>query len=120
MPADTAYTIGKGIGSKMPNLIEYYSKNENNPFQESDIVFCNLEAPLIREQKGHKLPFEGNPEVVRLMQLLNISVVSVANNHTLDHGRDAFEHTIQELDKNGIGNVGSIHDSVSKSMPCRE
>ena len=82
LPADTHYNIGRGIGSKMPAITDYYSDKENIPFLNSDLVFCNLEAPLIYDPEGKDLPFSGNPEVIKLLKLLRISVVSVANNRT--------------------------------------
>ena len=114
MPADTAYIMGNGIGSNMKRLIEYYSDNKNNPFCNSDIVFCNLEAPLIIKPNIVKQPFEGNPEVLRLMKILNISVVSIANNHMPDHGREGFDSTINFLEDNGFTHIGSRQESISK------
>jgi poly-gamma-glutamate synthesis protein (capsule biosynthesis protein) len=114
LPADTAYTMGTGIGSNIPGLIGYYSKNENNPFQNSDIVFCNLEAPLILNPGSVKIPFEGNADVLRLMKILNISVVSIANNHILDHGKNGLDETIHLLDSNGFSQIGTREGNCSK------
>ena len=115
LPADTAYTLGTGIGSSMTRLIGYYSGVENNPFTDSDIVFCNLEAPLISNHGSIKLPFEGNPAVVQLMKILGISVVSVANNHILDHGAEGFHQTINLLDENGFLTTGTKQEGISKT-----
>lgn len=122
LPADTAYTMGNGIGSNMKRLIEYYSKSENNPFQNSDAVFCNLEAPLILNHDRIKLPFEGNPEVIRLMKILNISVVSIANNHIYDHGLEGFNQTTNLLDENGFLYIGSSLERGSKIgwLKCKD
>lgn len=114
MPADTTYTIGTGIGSRMAKLIDYYSENDNNPFLDSDIVFCNLEAPLILNHGNVKLPFEGNPDVLNLMKILNISVVSVANNHICDHGQEGFIRTTSLLKDNGFIQIGSDQESISE------
>ena len=70
LPADTAYTLGRGIGSSMDRLISYYSVKENNPFLNSDLVFCNLEAPLQLNRENIKLPFEGNPDVIDMMNII--------------------------------------------------
>ena len=114
MPADTTYTMGTGIGSSMTKLIEYYSDNGNNPFLNSDIVFCNLEAPLIINSGKVKLPFEGNPDVLHLLKILNISVVSVANNHVCDHGGEGFTQTTSLLKDNGFLQIGSNQESISE------
>ncbi len=114
LPADTAYSMGNGIGSKMGNLIEHYSNNRNNPFINSDIVFCNLEAPLITKSGGAGKPFEGNPDVLQLLRILNISVVSIANNHILDHGREGLEMTTSLLEKSGFLPIGQKKGDISK------
>jgi poly-gamma-glutamate synthesis protein (capsule biosynthesis protein) len=114
LPADTAYTMGNGIGSNMTKLIKYYSDNKNNPFCNSDIVFCNLEAPLIIKPNIVKQPFEGNPEVLRLMKILNISVVSIANNHMPDNGREGYDSTLNSLEDNGFTHIGSRQESRSQ------
>ena len=121
LPADTAYTLGNGIGNNMPELIAHYSKLENQPFHNSDIVFCNLEAPLILTPGILNLPFAGNPACVQLMKILNISVVSVANNHMLDHGRKGFDQTTRLLAENGFFQIGMIENSISNIayMECK-
>ena len=121
LPADTAYTLGNGIGSKIPELITHYSKIENQLFSNSDIVFCNLEAPLILNSDIIDLPFAGNPAIVQLMKILNISVVSLANNHILDHGIEGFNHTTCTLAENGFFYVGPNENGISRiaSMECK-
>jgi poly-gamma-glutamate synthesis protein (capsule biosynthesis protein) len=113
LPADTAYTLGTGIGSSIDKLISYYSVKENNPFLNSDIAFCNLEAPLILNSDNIKKPFEGNPDVLQLLKILNISVVSIANNHMLDHDREGFDSTTHLLEQNGFCQIGSIQNEIS-------
>ena len=114
LPADTAYTMGNGIGSNMGRLIDYYSDINKNPFHNSDIVFCNLEAPLILKHNGVRKPFEGNPDVLQLMKILNISVVSIANNHMSDHGREGFDNTVRSLEENGFIHIGSKQENISR------
>jgi gamma-polyglutamate biosynthesis protein CapA len=120
LPADTAYNLGTGIGSCMDRLISYYSVKENNPFLNSDIVFCNLEAPLILKSADVKLPFEGNPDVIQLLKILNISVVSIANNHVCDHGQEGFVQTSGLLKDNGFLMIGSNLENISEigRMQC--
>lgn len=121
LPADTAYTLGTGIGSSMDRLISFYSVKENNPFLNSDLVFCNLEAPLVLSSNIIKKPFEGNPDVLQLMKLLNISVVSIANNHVCDHGLEGFSQTSGLLKDNWFLQIGSNQDGVSEIgwMACK-
>ena len=114
LPADTAYTLGNGIGNNIPELITHYSKIENYLFSNSDIVFCNLEAPLIKNPGNSNSPFTGNQASIQLMNILGINVVSVANNHMLDHGCAGFEDTIHSLEENGFLQIGSKDKSISR------
>jgi gamma-polyglutamate biosynthesis protein CapA len=112
LPSDTAYTLGRGIGSRTAILIDHYEKPENRLFQDSDIVFCNLEAPLISEVEFRSLPFTGNPEIIRLLRALNISIVSIANNHIPEHGPEGIDNTIILLKNNSIIPVGHTKDNI--------
>ena len=48
------------------------------------------------------------------MKILNISVVSVANNHVCDHGREGFSQTTSLLKDNGFLQIGSYQESISE------
>jgi len=93
LASDTDYSTGTGISSKMGNLLEYYGQHENNLFNGSDIVICNLESPLITDISVHQLPFAGNPSIV---------------------GKEGFQQTISLLSDNNIKYTGSMEDSVSR------
>ena len=112
--SDTHYTLSKGIGSKMQNLKEHYLGLEKKLFIGSDVVFCNLESPLTNNPSGLHLPFAGNPAMIHLMEVLGINVVSIANNHMLDHGEKGVNHTISLLEENGFNYIGLKEDIISK------
>ncbi len=90
-----------------------------NPFLSSkslldagDIRFVNLESQL-SEQKGEtqsptqKLVFTGPPGGGNALKLGRIDIVSLANNHMWDYGKNAFFETIENLEKAGIKYVGA-------------
>ena len=76
-----------------------------------DVTVANLEmavslrgSPLENKQ----FTFRGNPsDMPFLSETMGVDAVSLANNHTLDYGRDAFLDTMDTLRENGIGYVGA-------------
>ena len=84
-------------------------------------AFCNLESPLIYEDKTttlqkngpKKIHFFGVSEAAKGIKNAGFTVVSLANNHTLDYRQNGVKQTLQILEENGImwngiekGNLG--------------
>lgn len=80
-----------------------------------DIVFGNLECPLIDNGKSAKC--EGKPSrhcyvfktparYVRFLKEAGFNVMSIANNHSPDFGSDGIRKTIETLDSVHIKGVG--------------
>lgn len=85
------------------------------PFREiadttraADIAVGNLEGPISArgERVGSEYSFRADPRVVEGLRFAGFDVLSVANNHIWDYGRDAFLDTLEILRKNGIQPVG--------------
>jgi len=76
--------------------------------KDSDIVFCNIESPLSNKgQPSNKLiTLRSNPDRVKDLKEINVSVASLANNHILDYGYEAMFDTLNLLDKAEIKHVG--------------
>ncbi|MEW6242829.1 MAG: CapA family protein [Bacillota bacterium] len=73
--------------------------------QNAHIAFCNLECAA--SSGGEPLPnkpytFRARPEHLDALTWAGFNVVSVANNHTLDFGVDAFLDTLAHLEDRGI------------------
>ena len=80
-----------------------------NEFIKADVAMVNQEFPF--SNRGSKMPnkqytFRTNPKYVSVFTDMGIDVVSLANNHTLDYGRDAFSDTLTVLDNAGIEYIG--------------
>ena len=78
--------------------------------QAADYFVTNEEFPF--STRGTPAPdkqftFRVHPEKVKLMQEMGIDLVTLANNHALDYGRDAMLDTIDTLDRAGIRHVGA-------------
>ena len=69
-----------------------------------DIVFANLEGPASDQGKDKKnlYSFRMDPSVIPALKGAGLSIVSVANNHAGDWGRDAYTDTLLRLKENEI------------------
>lgn len=75
----------------------------------ADITFGNLETPI--SDRGTPWPnkkyhFLAKPESVKALSKAGFDIVSLANNHTLDYGYEAFEDTMSLLASEEITGVG--------------
>ncbi len=78
--------------------------------QEADIMCLNSEfvfstngEPL----KGKKYTFRGNPSRVSVYQELGVDVVTLANNHVYDYGKQAMLDTFTTFEEAGIEYFGA-------------
>jgi poly-gamma-glutamate capsule biosynthesis protein CapA/YwtB (metallophosphatase superfamily) len=75
----------------------------------AEIVFGNLESPLsTKGEKGENFySFRANPESVKGLIYAGFDVLNLANNHSCDYGKEAFEETIELLNQNNIKTIGA-------------
>jgi len=102
--------LAKGVEQKMREKGSAYPFAGMAPFlRRADVVFGNLECCLATTGKAvpKKYNFRGRPENVRALKQAGFTVVSLANNHSLDYGRDALAETITHVRDAGIVPVGA-------------
>ncbi|MFH1780579.1 MAG: CapA family protein [Candidatus Nealsonbacteria bacterium] len=77
--------------------------------QSSDLVFGNLETPITqgREISDFEMIFRSNPGIEQALKQNGFSVLSLANNHTLNFGEEGLKDTFNYLTKAGIKYVGA-------------
>lgn len=78
-------------------------------FAGVDIVFGNLEGPIsANPQKfpADSLKFSFSPAAAEALSFAGITLISLANNHSLDTGQQGLAETRDILKKSGIGFVG--------------
>lgn len=74
---------------------------------DSDLLLGNLESPILSEfDFSRDLSFAGHPDFPLLLSDVGFDVVSLANNHLLEHGLDGVETTIQSLRRADIPFIG--------------
>ncbi len=80
--------------------------------EESDFFVGNLECVLSDrgEAENKQWTFRASPSMVELLKDMRVNLVSVANNHSMDYGIDAFYDTLKVLDENGIKYIGGGHN----------
>ena len=125
-------TFSKGVKTvlfvgdiMLDRSVEYLMKQNSiyYPFQKIsqflrgiDIVFANLEGPVVKnppEFSDNSLKFAFSPEIIEGVFWSNFNLFSLANNHTLDMGKEGLKETKDWLKKYQINFVGSPLTSSS-------
>lgn len=80
-------------------------------FSSSSINIVNLECPVNKHGEKYKIIKHGphlqtNEHIFDHLKILNITAVTLANNHVLDYGVPALNDTLEECRKNNIASVG--------------
>ncbi len=90
------------------------------PLIDGDIGFANLEGPLTDRgtpwPKGYN--FRTPPRFASTLTRGRISVVTLANNHTLDFGAEGLADTIMALDAAGVRHVGAGANAMDAHAPA--
>jgi len=89
-------------------------------FVAADVAMVNLETSVSTRgtPQDKTYTFRTAPEdLAYLKEHLGVDVVSLANNHSLDYGVDAFLDTLDHLDEWGIGRVGGGRNIEEAAKP---
>jgi len=98
----------KGYGNILKDKGYNYPLQNFRPLLiQSDLVIANMETPLcdrdVTPLTGKDyLHWSSAKDAPKYLKRHNITVVSLANNHTLDHGTKGLEQTLAALDKRQI------------------
>lgn len=118
-PSDEEYSM-MFVGDIMMDrsiraLVEKKGSNYLYPFANvadflstPTITFANLEGPIsdVGSDHGSIYSFRMDPAVTKALYDVGIDIVSVANNHMGDWGREAFEDTLRRLRRAHIAFTG--------------
>lgn len=88
---------------------------------QADARFANLECVLAdggEPQPGKVFHFRSDLRNVATLTAAGINAVSLANNHVLDYGADAFRETLPALDRSGILHAGAGPDGDAARRPA--
>jgi len=86
--------------------------------KQADVRIANLECVVAGGGKALAKPwtFRAHPRVLGVLKR-HVDVVSVANNHSGDFGREAFAEMLQRLDAVGLPHIGGGRDLASAHEP---
>lgn len=82
----------------------YPFRKTADTLRDADISFVNLENPIIDSCRPHTTGFVfcANTEMIEGLTFSGIDVVTLANNHTRNYGKDGIEQTKKHLTESGI------------------
>jgi poly-gamma-glutamate capsule biosynthesis protein CapA/YwtB (metallophosphatase superfamily) len=108
--------VGKRIRENGPKSILAKVRKQLN---EPNLTFANLECPLSTEgpHDPRNCCFRADPATVKVLTDGGFDVVALANNHSLNAGREGILQTLDVLDKNGIAYVGAQRERTRGMEP---
>lgn len=111
---DHPVCVGHGMRSIFSRHLDDVISEVSSHLRKSEITIGNLET--VTSDKGLKkywLPsyeMRGNPAHLSLLKKAGINLLGVANNHSMQHGIDAFNDMLIKLEGSGIPSIG-VDDS---------
>ena len=96
---------------KQDNILSKY-------FKDSDLLVANLEAPITKNRKireNKRYNFSISPEALEFFE--KNTVLTIANNHILDFGRDGLSDTVSHMTDKEISFSGAGMDFLTASKP---
>lgn len=105
--------LSRTVNKKMVAYGDYSwpFRNISSLFSEADLAIANLESPFLvtsnYEVNTGSFSFKANPRSIEGLKLAGFDILSLANNHILNQGRQGIADTYKTLDEAGIGSVGT-------------
>jgi len=95
----------KSLDSDDPN---YPFEKVSNELNEADIVFINLENPIVSNcpRSSEGLIFCADPAMAEGLVTAGIDIVNLANNHSRNYGENGLSETVGILDEKEILTTG--------------
>ncbi|HKC04644.1 MAG TPA: CapA family protein [Patescibacteria group bacterium] len=96
------------VASLKMNDPDYPFRKVADKLSKADIVFSNLETPIISKCPPSNAGFKfcADPKMVEGLKFAGVDIVNLANNHTLNYGEEGLIETEEILKSNGIKWVG--------------
>jgi len=122
MLGDSTLCIGHGVGAKIKARgVTFPFLHVADVLRKGDIVFGNLEAVLSNNGMDKKylnsVAMRAMPEAVAGLNYAGFSVLSLANNHILEHGSHSLLETAQVLAQHNIKYSGVDTPSSKARRP---
>lgn len=105
--------IGDAINKASRREPLYPFTHTTNILRDADVAIGNLECAVAAggsPQPKKEYTFRAEPKVAKRLKAAGFDIVTLANNHSLDYGAEAFQETLTHLHKAGIETVGGGKD----------
>lgn len=105
--------LGRQTGQKiLAGEIDYPFEYIGDYLRSADITFGNLESQLAdlggeTQSPTNEYMFAGPPDGAKALANAGFDIVSIANNHMWDYGKDRLFETIDNLDQSNIKYTGA-------------
>ena len=115
--------LGRKVGQEILKGDNNYAfEYLDERLSQYDITFGNLESQLVdlggeTQSPTNEYRFAGPPAGADGLKEAGFDIVSIANNHMWDYGRDALFSTIDNLDRAGVKHVGASEDTATIYQP---
>lgn len=126
-PQDPTITLMFGGDVNMSHhFAQVNGQNHQLPFanfpeyRDADLAMVNLENPLTKSQAiqpGEKMNFKADPSYVNVLTEGGIDIVNLANDQTMNYGKEGFQETLDTLNKSGILPVGAGRNAQEARQP---
>ncbi|MGV3487991.1 MAG: CapA family protein [Tuberibacillus sp.] len=95
--------------------VDYPFAGVKNLLTDADLTVGNLETSVSERgtPQEKEFTFRSKPKTLQGLVHAGYDAVTIANNHTMDYGRDALLDTITYLDQYHIGHTGAGRDEAS-------
>jgi poly-gamma-glutamate synthesis protein (capsule biosynthesis protein) len=115
-------TFGHGVDSVVKTRgADFPFMHVSSILNTGDIVLGNLEGIISDAGKTPKdfmsNCFRGRPQVAKALARSGFTALSLANNHTMQHGIEPLRETIDLLAENGVESTGINERSSEQSKP---
>lgn len=118
--------LSRSVGEKTKNSGDwrYPFLKIGETLKNAGFTFGNLEGPISDRGKGNggEMSFRADPRMFEGLTYSGFDMVTVANNHIWDYGKEAFLDTLSRLKEAGINYVGGgnnfedAHKAVVKNI----
>ncbi|HHV28087.1 CapA family protein [Acetivibrio mesophilus] len=114
--------LARGVGEKIEtNGYEYPYDNIKRILKDSDITIGNLECAISSRGtpalKKESLLFRAAPENAAALKEAGFDVLNLANNHTMDFGREGLMDTVDFINSAGIKTFGAGKNRETAGKP---
>jgi poly-gamma-glutamate synthesis protein (capsule biosynthesis protein) len=119
---DHPMCVGFGAYSRFKKESTHFPFEKVKPvFQSSDLTFGNLECSHsnlnLRKNDLGSIQMRGDPRHIQGLIEAGIDLVNVANNHSMQHGKEVFLDSLKNLESHGILYCGASPDNHLVAVP---